>query len=168
MSHGAPCCHCVQIKVKLAPSKFCLHGENGARWVEHSAPSLGQPSTSRESACRSLLQAAQSGNTADAERTLQAMAAAGLPPGPRAWHALVFAYARAGDAEGSLKAIQNESQAGGHLHIQSLGCHSPMNRCNIHTWISITCRLSSRASVMICGSSLEHYWCLQNVTWYWC
>ncbi|KAK9863255.1 hypothetical protein WJX84_010814 [Apatococcus fuscideae] len=73
---------------------------------------LDEGGLERASFHRSLLQAAQSGDTAGAERTLHAMAAAGLPPGPRAWHALVFAYARAGNAEGSLKAIQNESQAG--------------------------------------------------------
>lgn len=103
-------------------------------------------------ACRTLLQAAQSGNAASAEQTLQAMAAAGLTPGPRAWHALVFAYARAGDAEGSLRAIQSESQAGGPLLCQCLGWLSCIQE-RLHDQSS----MGAAATVLCVEQQLHHH-----------
>ena len=61
------------------------------------------------------------------------MVAADMPPGPRAYHALVFAHARAGDAAGALAAIRREYMAGDAHALQFLdsyltlsgwqGCH---------------------------------------------
>ncbi len=48
------------------------------------------------------------------------MAAADMPPGPRAYHALVFAHARAGDAAGALAAIRREYAAGAECAVVDL------------------------------------------------
>ncbi|KAK9823409.1 hypothetical protein WJX72_002547 [[Myrmecia] bisecta] len=59
---------------------------------------------------RQLGAAARQGRPSDAEAVLAAMQDAGLPPGPRAYHGLVYAYARANDAAGALAAVQREYQ----------------------------------------------------------
>lgn len=56
--------------------------------------------------------AAKQGATADAEEVVRDMAAAGLMPGPRAYHGLVFTYVKAGDAEGALDAVRSCYEAG--------------------------------------------------------
>ena len=55
---------------------------------------------------RRLAVAAQAGRVSDVEWVLEEMQQAGLRPGPRAYHSLVFAYARDRDAEGALDAIR--------------------------------------------------------------
>ena len=55
---------------------------------------------------RRLYAAAKAGQCGEAEGVLQEMAAAGLEPGPRAFHALVVAYAKTGDADRALEAVQ--------------------------------------------------------------
>lgn len=61
---------------------------------------------------RTLRAAATSGNATAAEEVLEDMAAAGLVPGPRAHHALVFSYLRAGQPEGALSGIRRCWDAG--------------------------------------------------------
>ena len=56
--------------------------------------------------------ASRYGATTDAEEILEEMATAGLTPGPRAYHGLVFAYVKAGDAEGALDALRAAHEAG--------------------------------------------------------
>lgn len=46
------------------------------------------------------------------EEALYGMALAGLDAGPRAYHGLVVAYTRAGDAEGALEALKKAFIAG--------------------------------------------------------
>lgn len=55
---------------------------------------------------RTLKAAAMGGNWDEAEAVVEDMARAGNVPGPRAYHALVCAYVRAGYAEGALGAIR--------------------------------------------------------------
>lgn len=62
--------------------------------------------------CRRLMVAAKQGATADAEDVIRDMAAAGLMPGPRAYHGLVFAAVKAGDAEAALDAVRSCYEAG--------------------------------------------------------
>jgi pentatricopeptide repeat protein len=62
--------------------------------------------------CRKLVIAAQRGQPEVAEDVMQEMAEAGLSPGPRAYHGLVFAYAKSRNAEGALDAIRREYSAG--------------------------------------------------------
>ncbi len=61
---------------------------------------------SRRARRRRLYAAAKAGQCGEAEGVLQEMAAAGLEPGPRAFHALVVAYAKTGDADRALEAVQ--------------------------------------------------------------
>jgi len=55
---------------------------------------------------RRLYAAAKAGQCGEAEGVLQEMAAVGLEPGARAFHALVVAYAKTGDADRALEAVQ--------------------------------------------------------------
>jgi len=54
------------------------------------------------------------GDAAAADAELAALASAGLPPGPAAYHAAVIAAARAGDADGALDAMRRAHSAGVH------------------------------------------------------
>ena len=60
---------------------------------------------------RRLYDAAKAGQCGEAAEVLAEMAAAGLQPGPRAYHALVIAYVKAGDAIGALAAAQEGYKA---------------------------------------------------------
>ena len=53
------------------------------------------------------------------------MTAADMPPGPRAYHALIFAHARAGNAAGALAAIRREYTAGDIATSSCLTVHFP-------------------------------------------
>ncbi|GAB4815416.1 hypothetical protein N2152v2_002462 [Parachlorella kessleri] len=59
-----------------------------------------------------LAQLGPQGDFAKAEAVLQEMARAGHPPGPRAYHALVFTYLKGNSVEGALDAICREVKAG--------------------------------------------------------
>lgn len=61
---------------------------------------------------RRLKVAAQLGDTSETEAVLQQMEDAGLPPGPCAYHSLIFSYVRAGQAEAALQAVRREWNAG--------------------------------------------------------
>lgn len=74
---------------------------------------IGQPNfPSQESfflitaARRRLLEAAQRGAVEEAEEAMESMREAGLPPGPRATHSLLYAYVKRGDAAGALEVAQ--------------------------------------------------------------
>lgn len=54
------------------------------------------------------------------EEELAKMARAGLPPGPRAYHALVFAHVKSGTVEGALEAIRREVKSGACAHGRGL------------------------------------------------
>ena len=56
--------------------------------------------------------AAKQGATAGAEQVIRDMKAAGLQPGPRAYHGLVFAYVKVGEAEAALDAMRSAAEAG--------------------------------------------------------
>ena len=59
---------------------------------------------------RRLHAAAKAGEAGVAEAVLLEMAAGGLLPGPRAYHALAVAYAKAGDAHAALSAVQRAAR----------------------------------------------------------
>eukprot|EP00884_Botryococcus_braunii_P008695 jgi/Botrbrau1/17827/Bobra.0127s0072.2 len=59
-----------------------------------------------------LAVAAQDGNVDEAEVIVLEMESRGLTPGPRAYHALVYAYVKANDPEGGLDAIRRTHAAG--------------------------------------------------------
>lgn len=61
---------------------------------------------------RRLKAAALQGDTSEAEAVLQQLQDAGLPPGPAAYHSLIFSYVRAGKAEEALQAVRREWNAG--------------------------------------------------------
>lgn len=66
-------------------------------------------------ACRRLAAAANRGDlqgAEEAEAVLAEMEAAGLPPGPRAHHVLIFAYTQAGAAEEAWGATMRAIRAG--------------------------------------------------------
>jgi hypothetical protein len=63
-------------------------------------------------ACRRLHNAAKVGNTSAAEAAFTSMAAAGLPPGPRAYHVLLCSYLKAGDLPDALAATARATEAG--------------------------------------------------------
>ena len=56
--------------------------------------------------------AAKNGDREDAEQVILDMAAAGLNPGPRAYHGLVFTYVKASDAEAALDVLRSAYEAG--------------------------------------------------------
>jgi hypothetical protein len=56
--------------------------------------------------------AANIGSVAECVDILEEMRAAGLPPGPRAYHGLVFAHVRDGDWQGALQAARQCAAAG--------------------------------------------------------
>lgn len=56
--------------------------------------------------------AAKQGASAEAEQVLRDMRAAGMQPGPRAYHGLVFAYVKLGEAEAALDAMRSAAEAG--------------------------------------------------------
>lgn len=62
--------------------------------------------------CRQLLKVALSGNSKNAEMILEEMERAGFLPGPRAFHALIVAYAKEGNGDGALHAIRRVFQQG--------------------------------------------------------
>ena len=59
---------------------------------------------------RRLHAAAKAGEAGTAEAVLSEMTAIGLSPGPRAYHALAVAYAKAGDAHAALSAVQRAAR----------------------------------------------------------
>lgn len=72
--------------------------------------------------CRRINTAAKEGNVSGAESALFAMSAAGLPPGPRAYHVLLCAYLKAKDLPGALEVTNRATEAGKlHTHRQSSG-----------------------------------------------
>jgi hypothetical protein len=62
---------------------------------------------------RVLMNAANRGLPEEAEEALGQMAAAGLTPGPRAYHALAFAYIRSKQAYDALNVAKRAVEAGG-------------------------------------------------------
>ncbi len=56
--------------------------------------------------------AAKGGEADEAEMIVLEMEELGLAPGPRAYHALVYAYVKAGDPDGALDAIRRTHAAG--------------------------------------------------------
>lgn len=56
--------------------------------------------------------AAKNGDTEVAEKVILDMAVAGLMPGPRAYHGLVFTYVKAEDAEAALDVLRSAYEAG--------------------------------------------------------
>ena len=56
--------------------------------------------------CRQILAAAKDGRTEDAVAVLESMEAAGLPPGPRAYHGLICAHCKARDTDSALAAVR--------------------------------------------------------------
>jgi hypothetical protein len=61
---------------------------------------------------RRLQAAAERGDVAAATTALGDMAAAGLPPGPRAWHVAAVAHLKAGDIDGALAASVRADEGG--------------------------------------------------------
>jgi pentatricopeptide repeat protein len=55
---------------------------------------------------------AEKGDYVAAEEVLKGMRKAKFPPGPRAFHALVYSYVRGGNSAGALKAIKEEAAKG--------------------------------------------------------
>ncbi len=61
---------------------------------------------------RKLAALGPKGDYATAEGVVQEMARSGYPPGPRAYHALVFSHLKGGSVEGALESIRREVKAG--------------------------------------------------------
>lgn len=57
--------------------------------------------------------AASDGNIDGAETAFSGMEAAGLVPGPRAFHVLLCAYLKGGDTPGALGVVGRATEAGG-------------------------------------------------------
>lgn len=85
------------------------------RWDEAAAAGASEDDPRRLGLHRRLQAAAERGAPQDAEAALAAMGAAGLAPGPRAWHVLALAYLKAGDADGALEAAARAGDAGAPL-----------------------------------------------------
>ena len=62
--------------------------------------------------CSQLFVAAKKGDTVTAEEVIREMVADGFQPGPRAYHALVFAYVKKRSAAGALTAIRRAHASG--------------------------------------------------------
>ncbi len=62
--------------------------------------------------CRKLAVLGPKGEYTSAEGVVLEMARSGHPPGPRAYHALVFSYLKGDSVEGALDAIRREVKAG--------------------------------------------------------
>lgn len=62
--------------------------------------------------CRRLQTAASEGNIDGAESAISGMEAAGLAPGPRAFHVLVCAYLKGGDTAGALGVTGRATELG--------------------------------------------------------
>ncbi|KAK9786294.1 hypothetical protein WJX73_001678 [Symbiochloris irregularis] len=73
---------------------------------------IDETSSERKPFHRRLNMAARLGDTSETEAVLQQMEDAGLPPGPCAYHSLIFSYVRAGQAEAALQAVRREWNAG--------------------------------------------------------
>jgi hypothetical protein len=56
--------------------------------------------------CRQILAAAKDGRAEDAAAVLESMEAAGLPPGPRAFHGVICAHCKARDTDSALAAVR--------------------------------------------------------------
>lgn len=98
------------------------------------------------SSCRRIHTAAQDGNISGAESAFTSMAAAGLPPGPRAYHVLLCAYLKAGDVVGGLDVTRRATDAGevGQLQQQWLRVSSTSSS-------SSTCTLQQQLSMAVQG-----------------
>eukprot|EP00210_Caulerpa_lentillifera_P005205 g4973.t1 len=59
-----------------------------------------------------LYRAAMEGRTNAAEEVIRDMIALGIQPGPKAYHALIFAYAKSGNSSGALNAIRRAHASG--------------------------------------------------------
>jgi pentatricopeptide repeat protein len=62
--------------------------------------------------CRRLQTAASEGNIDGAESVFASMEAAGLVPGPRAFHVLLCAFLKGGDTSGALGVAGRATEAG--------------------------------------------------------
>lgn len=73
---------------------------------------IDETGTVRQPYYKRLMAMAQAGQVADARTILDEMQSEGLAPGARAYHGLIYANVRAGDANGALLAIKEEYAAG--------------------------------------------------------
>lgn len=73
---------------------------------------IDETGTTRQPYYKRLMAMAQAGQVADARSILEEMEAEGMPAGARAYHGLIYAHVRAGDANGALLAIKEEYAAG--------------------------------------------------------
>ena len=62
--------------------------------------------------CSQLFRAAQKGDVSLAEDVMRQMTADGFQPGPRSYHALIFAHVKAESASGALTAIRRAHASG--------------------------------------------------------
>ena len=62
--------------------------------------------------CSELFLSAKEGKPEAAEEVLRTMLADGFQPGPRAYHALIFAYVKSGSASGALDVIRRAHSSG--------------------------------------------------------
>lgn len=82
---------------------------------------IDETGTVRQPFYKRLMAMAQAGQVADARTILDEMQSEGLAPGARAYHGLIYAHVRAGDANGALLAIKEEYAAGRLLMILDAG-----------------------------------------------
>ncbi len=73
---------------------------------------IDETGTARQPYYKRLMAMAQAGQVADARSIMDEMEAEGMPAGARAYHGLIYAHVRAGDANGALLAIKEEYAAG--------------------------------------------------------
>ncbi|KAF8065665.1 pentatricopeptide repeat-containing protein [Scenedesmus sp. PABB004] len=81
-------------------------------WAEAAASTAGEEDRRRFPFHRRIHAAALAGNVDGAAAAFDQMAAAGLPPGPRAYHVLLCAHLKAGDLQGGLAVTQRATAAG--------------------------------------------------------
>jgi hypothetical protein len=93
------------------------------RWDAAAAAGASEEDPRRFGFHRRLQAAAERGDADEAAVVLSDMAAAGLPPGPRAWHVAVVAHLKGGDVDGALaasvKADEGACGAGGRWGVWS-------------------------------------------------
>ncbi|KAF6261647.1 hypothetical protein COO60DRAFT_743720 [Scenedesmus sp. NREL 46B-D3] len=86
--------------------------EGPGSWADAAASGAGEEDRRRFPYHRRLHNAAKDGNTSAAEAAFASMGAAGLPPGPRAYHVLLCCHLKAGDLPGALAVTARATDAG--------------------------------------------------------
>jgi pentatricopeptide repeat protein len=80
--------------------------------------------------CRQILAAAKDGRAEDAVAVLESMEAAGLPPGPRAYHGLICAHCKARDTDSALAAVRKAVlQGAGSPHMSTVHAQQAFVSC---------------------------------------